>query len=286
MKLPPVLFISEFVGTALLVAIGCSVVIADFGAGSPVPNWIPDPGLRRLVTGFLFGTTGALIAVSWVGKESGAHINPAVTLAFRLRGKMGGGHALGYILAQLAGGLAGAAPLLLWGRIGQGVDFAATLPGPGIGSVTALAGEAGATFALVALLFVFLGHRRVRAYTPLLFPILYAVLVYLEAPISGTSTNPARSLGPAVVSGVWRDAWVYAAGPLVGALLAVAIQRATPLRKLEFEVAKLYHFELDPHGVFKRSRRIPDARDSGPTPAGRPESRTRRAGPAGERADA
>ncbi len=271
MKLPPILLISEFVGTALLIAVGCSWVIADFGSGSPIPAWLPDPGLRRLLTGFLFGSTGALIAVSRIGRESGAHINPVVTLAFWARGKMDGGHALGYVVAQLAGGLAGAAPLLLWGRIGRSVDFAATFPGPGFSPVNALAGEAGATFALVALLFVFLGHRRIRAYTPLLFPVLYAVLVYLEAPVSGASTNPARSLGPAVMAGAWRDAWVYAAGPVLGALLAVALHRSGPLRRLEFEVAKIYHFDLDPHGVFKRSRRLPGGQDSGPSPAGRPE---------------
>jgi aquaporin Z len=253
-KLPPTLFLSEFAGTALLVAVGCSFVIADFGAGSPVPAWIPDPGLRRAITGFLFGSTGALIAVSPIGKTSGAHINPVVTLAFWVRSKMGGGHALGYVLAQLAGGLAGAVPLLLWGRVGRSVDFAATVPGSGIGPWAALAGEAGATLALVVLLFAFLGHRRVRAFTPLLFPVLYAVLVWLEAPVSGTSTNPARTLGPAVVAAVWRDAWIYAVGPVAGALLALILRRLTILRRLEFEVAKLYHFEHDPHGVFRRSR--------------------------------
>jgi len=251
-KLPATLFISEFAGTALLVAVGCSFVIADFGAGSPVSAWVPDPALRRAITGFLFGSTGALIAVSPIGKESGAHINPVVTLAFWVRGKMGGGHALGYVLAQLAGGVAGAVPLLLWGGAGRSVDFAATLPGNGFGPWGALAGETATTLALVVLLFAFLGHRRLRAFTPLLFPVLYAVLVWLEAPVSGTSTNPARSLGPAVVGWVWRDAWIYAVGPVAGALLAVGLRRVTILNRLEAEVAKLYHFEHDPHGVFKR----------------------------------
>jgi aquaporin Z len=79
---------AEFLGTAALVAGGLTVVILDFGQGSPILHWIPDPGLRRLLTGFLFGTIGALIAPSPVGKESGAHINPVVTLAFWLLGKM------------------------------------------------------------------------------------------------------------------------------------------------------------------------------------------------------
>ncbi len=98
-KVPWSLYVSEFVGTALLVAVGVSVVILDFGTGSPVARAIPDAGARRALTGFLFGAVGGLIALSPVGKISGAHINPAVTLAFWMRGKMGPGHAAGYAAA-------------------------------------------------------------------------------------------------------------------------------------------------------------------------------------------
>jgi glycerol uptake facilitator-like aquaporin len=72
---------SELIGTALLVLAGLSLVILMFGTGSPMARVIPGEGLRRLITGFLFGTTGACIALSPVGRVSGAHINPAVTLA-------------------------------------------------------------------------------------------------------------------------------------------------------------------------------------------------------------
>ncbi len=246
------LFLAEFAGTALLVAVGVSFVILDFGAGSPVVRLIPDPGLRRAMTGFLFGCTGALIALSPLGKASGAHINPVVTLAFWLRRRMSAGHALGYVVAQLAGAAAGAVPLLAWGATGRSIDFGATLPGPGYGTGAATAGEVITTFALVTLLFLFLGLRWLRGFTPLLFPVLYAFMVYVEAPISGTSTNPARSLGPALVAGTWRDFWVYWIGPVGGMLLAFAFHPGRWLCKLELEVAKLYHFEHDPHGVFHR----------------------------------
>ena len=126
----------------------------------------------------------------------------------------------------------------------------ATAPGPGYPAWLAGLGEAATTFALVILLLVFLGHRRTRPFTPLLLPFLYAVMVFLEAPLSGTSTNPARSLGPAVVASDWQSWWVSWVGPAVGALVAVAAHRGTWLRVLEVEVAKLYHFEHDPHGVF------------------------------------
>lgn len=85
-RLPWQPVLAELVGTAALVLVGLSVVILMFGAGSPVARLLPDEGARRAVTGFLFGTTGALVALSPLGKESGAHLNPAVTLAFCLMG--------------------------------------------------------------------------------------------------------------------------------------------------------------------------------------------------------
>lgn len=245
-------YLAEFIGTAVLVGVGLSVVILDFGRGSPMLDLLPNAGVRRLITGFLFGATGALIAISSVGKHSGAHINPVVTISFWLMGKFEGPHVLGYIAAQLAGAVAGTLPLLAWGSMGRSIDYGATLPGSSAGTGGALSGEIVTTFALIVGLFVFIRHPRLRAYTPTLFPVLYAVMVFLEAPISGTSTNPARSLGPAAISGVWRDWWVYWLGPLIGMALGVAVYRATWLNRLEIEVAKLYHFEHDPHRIFTR----------------------------------
>jgi aquaporin Z len=252
---------AELIGTAVLVAIGLSVVILNFGGGSPIVLMIPSAALRRAITGFLFGSTGALIALSPIGKESGAHINPVVTLAFWLMGKLSGHHAVGYVLAQLMGSTIGAVPLLVWGAMGRSIDFGATVPGPGFGAGWALLGEAVATWALIVGLFSFLRHGRIRAFTPALFPALYAVMVLIEAPVSGTSTNPARSLGPAVISGTWRDWWVYWIGPLAGMLAGVALYRFTWLHRIEIEVAKLYHFELDPSGVFSEIERTVEAHE-------------------------
>jgi len=82
-----------------------------------------------------------------------------------------------------------------------------------------------------------------------MFPFLYAVMVYVEAPISGTSTNPARSLGPAMISGAWQGWWVYWVGPLIGTLAAVL---ACSVLANRIEVAKLYHFDSDCGGLFRR----------------------------------
>ena len=246
---PWLLFLSEFIGTAILVLVGLSIVICMFGTGSPAASWIPNEGTRRLITGFLFGSTGALIAISPIGKESGAHINPIVTLAFWLMGKIHARVAMGYVLAQLTGAVLGAWPLLAWGPMGRSVAFGSALPGTGYHIATVFWGEVITTFAMVSLLFTFLGSRRLRPYTPAIFPILYCIMVFVEAPISGTSTNPARSLGPAVISGQWPEWWIYCAGPLTGTIAATIICSFLAKR---ITVAKLYRFDSDRHGLFRQ----------------------------------
>ena len=253
-KFPWQNYFSELVGTALLVGVGLSFVILDFGTGSPVIRLVPDEGLRRAITGFLFGSTGALIAISQVGKISGAHINPVVSLAFHLKGKLSWRDTFGYILAQFAGAVVGCLPLLAWGQMGRSVNFGATTPEIGYPLWMPLLGEIITTIGLIVGLFVFLGHKKLRRFTPLLFPFLYMLMVYAEAPLSGTSTNPARSLGPSVVSGVWSGWWIYFVGPLAGTFIGLGIHRFRWLRRLEIEVAKIYHFEHDRYGFFRKQR--------------------------------
>ena len=156
---------------------------------------------------------------------------------------------LGYVVAQLSGAMLGALPLLAWGAMGRSVAFGATLPGAGYAIETVLLGEVITTFAMVTLLAVFLGFRRIRPFTPALFPPLYALMVYVESPISGTSTNPARSLGPAVVSGAWEGWWVYWVGPLVGSIAACL---ACSMLAKRITVAKLYYFDSDRDRLFRR----------------------------------
>ena len=244
-------YIAEFIGTALLVLIGLSLVILMFGQGSPMVRLIPGEGLRRLITGFLFGSTGASIALSRIGKESGAHINPVVTMAFWIFRKMNSRVAAFYILAQLSGAIVGCLPLLLWGQMGKSVAFGATLPGEGFSTSMVLLGEVITTFTMVTLLILFIGFRRLRPFTPAIFPVLYAIMVFLESPVSGTSTNPARSLGPAIISGAWQGWWIDWAGPIAGALLACI---ACSFLAKRITVAKLYHFDSDRDGLFRKMR--------------------------------
>jgi aquaporin Z len=245
------IFISEVIGTGLLVLGGLSLVIVMFGTGSPLPRLLPDEGVRRAITGFLFGTTGALIALSPVGKVSGAHINPIVSMAFRLAGRLSLKTMLVYIAAQLLGAALGALPLLLWGDMGRSVAFGATAPGAGFGTFEALLGEVATTFAMISLLTIFLAYRKIRRFTPMIFPPLFAFMVWVESPLSGTSTNPARSFGPAVISGEWQAWWIYWIGPLVGTLLALLLFSFLAKR---IEVAKLYHFDTQHDRLFRKEK--------------------------------
>src|SRR5262249_37160788 len=141
-KLPWDKFLSEFVGTAMLVLVGLSMVIFMHGTGSPMVALIPDLRQRLTVTGFLFGTIGGSIALSQVGKVSGAHINPVVTFGFWMMGKIATPVAVGYAIAQMVGGVIGSLPLLAWGSMGRSVEFGATAPGTGYSITAALLGEA------------------------------------------------------------------------------------------------------------------------------------------------
>lgn len=243
------LFVSEALGTGALVLGGLSAVIVMFGDGSPIPRLLPDERTRMALSALLFGSVGTAVTLSQVGKESGAHINPAVTMAFCLMGKLDARSAVVYIVAQLLGAALGALPLLAWGAMGRSIAFGATIPGAGYPLSIVVMGEIVTTFALVATLCVFLGFRHLRRYTPFVIPLLYAIMVPLEAGISGTSTNPARTFGPALIAGRWDGWWIYWVGPMLGMLLAIVACSAIAKR---IEVAKLYHFESDRRRLFHR----------------------------------
>jgi len=158
--------------------------------------------------------------ILFMGAISGAHLNPAVSLAFALRGDFPWKRVPGYIVLQLIG--ASLACLFLYAVFGNVEHLGATLPGPGYVNWQALLMEIVLTFGLVS---VILGTasaaQNVGAIAALGVGGYIALAGLWAAPVSGTSMNPARSFGPALVSGDWTSYWVYVAGPLAGALLAV-----------------------------------------------------------------
>ena len=233
---------AELLGTAILVFVGVSAVIFDFGTGSPLAQVLPDTSTRRLITGLLFAGSGALVAISPLGKLSGGHINPAVSLAFWLQGKMHHFDLGGYISGQLLGAIIGSLlVVLVWREHAASVGYGTTVPGAAYPLWIVLLAEVSLTFLLVLSIFLFVSSHRLMRWTPLMVWILVAVMVWLEAPISGTSLNPARSFGPALVSWIWNGHWLYWVAPLLGALLAVGAFRLLAIGERDVLTGKLFH---------------------------------------------
>ncbi len=248
-------YTAELVGTAFNIFVGLSAVVFNFGQGLPMEHLIPDKSIRLLITGLIFSGSGALFAISPLGKLSGGHISSSVTLAFWAHGKMHGQDAVGYIVAQFIGAILGAILMVsVWGKYAGSVYNGMTLPGAGYALWFVFLAEVFVTFLLVLSIFLFVCNHRLMRWTPLMTWLLITAVVWLEAPISGTSLSPARSIGPALVTGLWRDQWLYCIAPPLGALLAVAMFRLLSMGRRDVLSCKLCHV---PHyrSIFKNIRR-------------------------------
>jgi aquaporin Z len=201
---------AEALGTFLLVlvAAGGSVVNAQSHGQVPLDARVVAPGLMVMAIIYFMGTIG------------GAHLNPAVTISFVLRGDFPWKRAPGYVGAQLAGAVLAAGFLrAAFGNIGQ---LGATQPGAGIGSGTALVIEVVLTAGLLSVILgTASGARNIGANAALAIG-GYIILAGLwAAPVTGASMNPARSLAPALIGGHWEDWWAYVVGPIAGGVVAV-----------------------------------------------------------------
>jgi len=213
---------AEGVGTALLVLGALSATALVLGSGSPLAGW--SGSARLLVTGLLVGTCVALLVVSPLGRLSGAHLNPAITLAFWVVRMASGRDVLGYVGAQLVGAVAGGLTFRsLWGRVALSVGGGVTHPSVAIWEALCL--EAGMTALLVVMIFLFVSRERLARWTPLMLVGVLAVLIWKGSPYTGTSLNPARSEGPAVAFADFADLWLYFLGPILGALTVAAAWR-------------------------------------------------------------
>lgn len=251
MKLHWATYACELVGTCILVFAGLSAVTFDFAHGLPMERWVPSVGVRLLITGLLFSGTGALTAVSPIGKRSGAHINPSVTLAFWIRRTMHGVDALMYMAAQFIGGTVGAILLAaVWGPYAYSVAYGTTTVGPTFTVPVAFAAEFALTFLLVAMILLFVSSHRLMRKTPLMVWILVGMMVWLEAPISGTSLNPARSFGPAWVAGLSANQWLYFLAPPLGAAAAALLFPVILGAERKVLTGKLFHSAHYP-SIFK-----------------------------------
>jgi aquaporin Z len=204
---------SELLGTFLLVivAVGGGMVNARFG-GTAVPAAARAVAPALMVTAIIL----------FMGAVSGAHLNPVVSFAFALRGNFPWRRVPFYIVAQLAGAVLATAALL--GLVGSRGSAGLTLPGPGVSTVTALLWEILLTAGLVSVVLgTASGAQQLGPVAAFGVGSYIALAGLVGGPMSGASMNPARSLGPAAVLGIWTSWWAYLVGPVIGALIAVGM---------------------------------------------------------------
>jgi aquaporin Z len=204
---------SELLGTFLLVlvAVGGGMVSARFG-GNAVPY-----GAKVVAPALM-----VMAIILFMGTVSGAHLNPAVSIAFAARGDFPWKRVPAYIVAQFLGAIL--ATLVLWAFLGKQGSAGLTLPGSGISTTTAMLWELVLTAGLVSVILgTASGAQQIGTLAALGVGGYIALAGLWGSPVSGASMNPARSLGPALVKGDWTSWWAYLVGPIAGGAIAVGI---------------------------------------------------------------
>jgi aquaporin Z len=208
----------------------------------PVAQSIPDPFQRRVIMGVAMGATAVALNYSAWGKQSGAHYNPAVTLAFARLGKIAHGDVLGYVSAQFIGAVSGVflAGLILKNMLAHSdVHYAVTRPGAG-GVLVAFIAEVVISCILMTVVLISSNRAHLARYTGLFAGLLVATFITVEAPLSGMSMNPARTVGSGVWAHDWTAVWIYFTAPPLGMLLAAELYLRRYGRTGVF-CAKLHH---------------------------------------------
>jgi aquaporin Z len=206
--------VAELVGTFLLVLAGAGPAVVSAATHVTISRAaaVTAPGLS------------VLAVILATGAVSGAHLNPAVSVAFALRGDFPWRRIPGYVLAQLVG--ATLAALVLWAILGKVGGLGATKPGHGISDLQATAMEAVLTLGLVSTILGTASRAQNLGAISAFGVAGYIVLAGLwSSPVSGASMNPARSFGPDLALADFAHYWVYLAGPLAGVLFAVGLSR-------------------------------------------------------------
>src|SRR5690348_5216284 len=204
---------SELLGTffLVLVAVGGGMVSARFG-GNAVPYGAKVVSPALMVAAIIL----------FMGTVSGAHLNPAVSIAFAARGDFPWKRVPAYIVAQFVGAIL--ATLLLRAMIHKQGSAGLTLPGSGISATTAMLWELVLTTGLVSVILgTASGAQQIGPLAALGVGGYIALAGLWGSPVSGASMNPARSLGPALVLGDWTAWWAYLVGPVAGGAIAVGI---------------------------------------------------------------
>ena len=221
-------YVAEFIGTLVLVLVGCGTAMT-VGCSS-------DRGGGYILTALAFGLVIVAMAYS-IGNVSGCHINPAVTIAFWVNGELDTKDLLGYIVSQVLGALAGAGILKGVFALADRTDLTGGLGSNGLGGVNnsiaaGLIVECFLTFIFIMAILGVTSKKANHGHVAGIVIGLTLVLVHiLGIGLTGTSVNPARSLGPAIIAAIAGntdpiiDVWVFIVGPLAGSLLAVVAYR-------------------------------------------------------------
>jgi aquaporin Z len=218
---------SEMAGTFTLVLFGCSAAVVS-GVGHTALAGIGQVGIA-MAFGF-----SVLVMVYAIGGISGCHINPAITVAMLVAGKIRPGAAVGYVVAQFAGAVLGAGVLYLiqkglpgfspgewaYGSNGWGESY-----GAGYNSASAFLAEAIFTFLFLFVIFGVTSRWGNSTMAGLAIGLTLVLIHLVAIPITGTSVNPARSFGPALFAGgkAWGQLWLFIVAPVVGAIAAALV---------------------------------------------------------------
>ena len=217
---------AEFIGTFWLVLGGCgsAVLAAAF----------PDVGIGLLGVSLAFGLTVLTMAFA-IGHISGCHLNPAVSIGLWSGGRFSAAELGPYILAQVLGGIAGAATLYLIASGQVGFDASAGFASNGYGEhspggytlVAALVIEIVMTFMFLIIILGATDKRAPQGFAPIAIGLALTLIHLISIPVTNTSVNPARSTGVAIFQGDWAmsQLWLFWVAPIVGAILAAIVYR-------------------------------------------------------------
>ena len=234
-------YLMEATELGLFMISACAFTVLLNHPASPVAQSITTEPFRNLLMGIAMGATAIAIIFSPLGKRSGAHFNPAVTLTFLRLGKVEPWDAAFYTLSQFIGGIAGVLlAYLFFGAMlaDPSVNFAATLPGP-TGPWVAFVAELTITFILMSVILT-VSNSSLNRWTGLFAGLLVTTYISLESPISGMSMNPARTLGSAAIGNIWTSLWIYFTAPPIGMLLAAEAHKHLK-KNHTVACAKLHH---------------------------------------------
>jgi aquaporin Z len=235
-------YLAEAAGLGLFMVAASGFASLIEHPASPLRQAIDGPFTRRMLMGLAMGGTAIALIYSPIGARSGAHLNPATTLAFWGLGKIDGGDAAGYVASQVSGAFLGMlVAVMAFSRYLRApeVHYVATIPGPW-GAAAAFAAELVIAFALLTAVLHVSNHPRLSRYTGIVVGAMVTLYIAVEAPVSGMSLNPARSLAPAILADELSSFWIYLTAPPAG-MLAAAVLYVRARGSGAVFCAKLHH---------------------------------------------